>query len=309
MSTTRPRKNGVLAVVVTHHPDIPATCGLIETLALQVDTVVVVDNDSPAAAVASLREALCACGGELIALPENVGVAAAQNLGFDRARESGATHVLLSDQDSLPAPDMVEQLVGGLERLTAAGRRVAAVGPLITDDRDPDAPLLFTPGHWRAHQTAAPADVDALIPAAFLLASGSLIPVEALTIVGGKQADWFIDWLDLEWGLRAQRAGFELVAVNAARLQHRMGERVVRVRGRARRVHLHTVDRNYYVVRNLVLLVRSGLLPWRWRIGYAAWLVRYILFYTLAEPPRRQRARRLLSGLTDGVRGRTVSRR
>ena len=93
----------VIAVVVTHRPDIRATARLLAALAPQVAHVVVVDNGSPAETVTALREALSTTTGELVSLAENVGIAAAQNVGITRARAGGATHILLSDQDSLPA--------------------------------------------------------------------------------------------------------------------------------------------------------------------------------------------------------------
>src|SRR5450830_1343914 len=110
----------VVAVVVTFAPDLDATSRLLQALAAQVAHVIVVDNGSPAETVTALREALSTTTGELISLAENVGIAAAQNVGITRARAGGATHILLSDQDSLPAGDMVAQLLGGLARATAA---------------------------------------------------------------------------------------------------------------------------------------------------------------------------------------------
>jgi rhamnosyltransferase len=63
--------------------------------------------------------------------------------------------------------------------------------------------------------------------------------------------------------------------------------------------------RNYYMARNTVLLIRSGLMSGWWRWGYAGWITKYTVFYVLAQTPRAQRARLLLRGLVDGLRGRT----
>ena len=54
----------------------------------------------------------------LIAPRENLGVAAAQNQGIEWAKQQGATHVLLLDQDSLPHPDMVARLSEWNDQLT-----------------------------------------------------------------------------------------------------------------------------------------------------------------------------------------------
>ena len=115
-----PEPTGVVAVVVTYRPDVAATTVLLRALAPQVDRVVLVDNGSPPEAVDALRAEVGAAGGELLALGENRGIAAAQNAGLERALALGATAVLLSDQDSVPAPDMVARLLAGLDRAGVA---------------------------------------------------------------------------------------------------------------------------------------------------------------------------------------------
>lgn len=296
---------GVVAVVVTFHPDVAATTVLLRALAPQVDRVVLVDNGSADGAVAALRAELDAVGGELQALGENLGIAEAQNRGIDRARALGARAVLLSDQDSVPAPDMVERLLAGLARARAEHGPVAAVGPVTVDERNAGAALLFSDRRWGPRRAAVPAQDGALVPATFLIASGCLVDAEALDAVGPMNADWFIDHIDLEWGLRARRAGYGLFGVVGARLGHALGDRVQRIPGRERDVHIHSPVRNYYMARNTVLLVRSGLLPVAWRVGYLAWITKYTGFYVLAVAPRARRAGLLLRGLADGVRGRT----
>ncbi|WP_082494796.1 glycosyltransferase family 2 protein [Cellulomonas sp. Leaf334] len=298
----------VVAVVVTYRPDVPATARLLGSLAAQVHGLVVVDNGSDPQVRAQLAVAVDELGGTLVALPENLGIGAAQNVGTEHARAAGATHVLFSDQDSLPAPDMVAQLQAGFRRAQARGVRTGAVGPLPVDDRDETATLLFEPQRWGPRRAPVPEDPDALVPVAFLLASGCLVPLEVLDDVGPMRADWFIDHVDLEWGLRARRAGYELFGVVGARLGHQLGDRLARVPGRRREVHIHSPLRNYYMARNTLLLVRSGLMPWAWQVGYVAWIVKYSAYYVLAVSPRAARLRQLGAGLRDGVLGRTGRR-
>ena len=300
-----PEPTGVVAVVVTFRPDVAATTVLLRALAPQVDRVVLVDNGSPAGTVEALRAELEPAGGELVPLGANRGIAAAQNLGLDRARALGARAVLLSDQDSVPAPDMVRRLLDGLDRARAEHGRVAAVGPVTVDERNAGAALLFSDHRWGPRRADVPAQDGALVPATFLIASGCLVDVAALAEVGDMNADWFIDHIDLEWGLRARQAGWAVFGVVGARLAHALGDRVQRIPGRERDVHIHSPVRNYYMARNTVLLVRSGLLPRAWQLGYLAWITKYAVFYVLAVTPRLGRARLLLRGFADGVRGRT----
>lgn len=289
--------------MVTYRPAVDQALALVDALAPQVDTVVVVDNGSPAADVGALRDRLTVHGGELVALGENLGIAAAQNVGIARARALGARFVLLSDQDSLPAPDMVDRLLAGFA--AAARGPVAAVGPITTDERNEGAALLFSDHRWGPRRADLPTTDGALVPVTFLIASGCLVDVGALDAVGGMDEGLFIDHVDLEWGLRARRAGFALYGVVGARLAHSLGDDTRRIAGRSRAVHLHSPTRNYYMARNTVALVRGDLLPTAWRWGYAAWITKYTVFYVLAVAPRARRLRLLVRGLVDGLRGRT----
>lgn len=299
----------VTAVVITYHPEPPRTIALLEALTPQVGAIVVVDNGSPAETLNVLRTAVDRLGATLVGLGANRGIAAAQNVGIAWAREHTARFVLLADQDSLPAPDMVRRLLVATQDASRprAGvmRPPAAVGPVTVDERNAGAPLLFSDHRWGPRRAAVPEGEGALAEVTFLIASGSLIAMAALDTVGPMNEGWFIDHIDLEWGLRARAAGYALYGVTGARLEHALGDRTQRIPGRSRDVHIHSPVRNYYMARNTVLLVRSGLLPPAWRWGYRAWITKYAVFYVLAVPPRLRRARVLARGFFDGFRGRT----
>lgn len=302
--------SSVIAVVVTYCPTRGTTEGLLRALAPQVSDLVVVDNGSPEPTVTGLHTTIDVGGTTLIALGTNRGIAAAQNVGIAWARERGAAFVLLSDQDSLPAPDMVDRLLAGHKQATKeagyAGRRPpAAVGPVTVDARNQAAALLFSDHRWGPRRAELPSQEGALVEATFLIASGCLIPLAVLDEVGPMNEAWFIDHIDLEWGLRARRAGYALYGVVGAGLGHALGDRTQRIPGRERDVHIHSPVRNYYMARNTVLLIRSELMRASWRWGYAAWIAKYTFFYVLAVRPRLRRARLLCRGLWHGLRGRT----
>lgn len=295
----------VVAVVVTYHPDVARTGRLLAALAAQVDRCVVVDNGTEGQNAQALRATCDEVGAELVPLGRNAGIAEAQNVGIGRARGCGATHVLLSDQDSDPAPDMVERLLAGAARAAARGERVGAVGPMVAEDRGDGDVMVYEARTWGPRRTRGLPDEDGLLPVAFLLASGTLIPVEALDEVGAMRSEWFIDHVDLEWGLRARAAGRTLHAVADAHLAHQLGDAVVRLPGRRQEIHVHPPVRVYYLTRNTLLLVRSRLMGWRWDVGYVVWLGKYVAFNTLLVPGRRARLRLALRGLADGLHGRT----
>lgn len=299
-----PARNEVAAVVVTYHPE-PAGAALIAELARQCQWVVVVDNGSTQAKLAPIRAACQAAGAQLITNGANLGIAAAQNLGIAAARAAGARWVLLSDDDSAPSPGMVTALLAAFAAAQARPERpTAAIGPLVGEEREGRDQLVYVSRRWGPRR-ATPAELEQpLLTVAFLIASGCLISMEALDRIGGMNEAMFIDHVDLEWGLRARREGYELVVDTRTRMAHSLGDEVVRLPGRSQPVHVHGPVRNYYLARNTIALVTSGLLPVAWRLGYLVWLGKYAAFNALLVNKRPQRAYALLQGVAHGLRGR-----
>lgn len=287
--------NGVLAVVVTYHPDPDALTRLLGALALQVDGTVVVDNGSPV--LPDIGEPA-----RLIRLGRNHGLAAAQNVGLRTAAEAGARHALLLDQDSLPDADMTAELLAACQAASAAGVRVAAVGPLVVDPRGrSEGFVIFRHGRYEAIRPQAdPGWVDCDL----LIASGTLIPMTALHDIGGMAEGFFIDKVDTEWSLRAAARGYGLVGAPRARLHHRLGERALRLWFFGwRQLVAHKPFRYYYMVRNGLLLRRLPHAHAAWRRADRRQLLSLLLYFGLLAPDRLAALRMMARGLVDGLRG------
>jgi rhamnosyltransferase len=299
--------NRVFAVVVAYLPDVDVLRALLDALLAQTAGVFVVDNTPMADARV---EALCATLPQqalrLIRLGDNLGIARALNVGIDAALASGATHVLLSDQDSLPAPDMVAALLAAMIDLQRAGRRVGAVGPTYTDRHtgitfpfQSHIPGKLFYGHRRPD--AAQPTVEALT----LITSGTLVPAAVLRAAGPMREDFFIDNVDLEWSHRVRAAGYTLFGVGAAVMFHSMGDQALCVWYFGwRQESAYSPVRVYYRIRNFVAMCRLPFisLPWKLRSGWNA--VGVIYTQTVFGQQRVAALRMALRGLWDGLRGR-----
>lgn len=232
-------------------------------------------------------------------LNDNHGIAYAQNRGIDLALRRGATHVLLMDDDSVPAPDMVEHLLQALSE----SPHVAAVGPCYVDPRRVRRRLpFFRIDGIRIHRWTQPVE-GAGVEVDYLISSGMLIPRSALQQIGLMREDYFIDWVDVEWCFRARRLGYALHGRFDAHMEHRVGGAIVRIAGRE--VALHPPWRHYYQVRNLALLLRQPGLPGRIRWGMALRQVQRLGAILLGAPGRIAYVRAWTLGLLDGLRGRS----
>lgn len=286
------------AVIVTYFADEPRVARLLEAVCAQVAHVVIVDN-TPAQAppvTASIQPGI-----DRIANHTNLGLAHAQNQGIAHLAALGCTHVVLFDQDSLPAPDMVAHLFAAWEQLHAAGVRVAALGPAWRDRHSGrSAPFVRIGwGRMRSAPDAPVTECDTLV------SSGCLIPLAALDAIGPMDATLFIDQIDTEWGLRAQRLGYRLYGVRSAVLTHGIGESFVRPWfAPARTVPVHAPIRDYFLVRNTIAVFFRRAAPWRWRLLQLLRLPALIVVLVTQMPPRRTRLRYIVRGLVDGLRGR-----
>jgi rhamnosyltransferase len=285
----------VVAVIVSYHPDPQALSHLVDTLGRQTGAVVVVDNASPR--LPALPPAV-----QLIRLPHNQGVAAAQNAGLQAAQRMGAHFALLLDQDSVPAADMTDQLLAAWRSATAQGLRVGAVGPRIVDPQGrSEGFVVFGRGRYQA----LPADErQDWMRCDMLIASGTLLPLDVLAAVGPMAEPLFIDKVDTEWSLRAASHGYQLLGAPRALLHHRLGLRERRLWFFGwRRLAQHAPFRYYYMVRNGLLLRRLPHAHAAWRRADLRQLLSLLLYFGVLAPGRLANLRMMWRGLLDGRRG------
>ncbi len=291
----------VTAVIVSYHPDFDKLAILLKTLTPQVQGIVVVDNGSSEAVVAWLYSVLLPVSLRVIPLGENLGIARAQNEGIRAARESGASHVILFDQDSAPAPDMVALLLDATQRQAANGVKVAGVGPNYYDLRQRNPPPFIKMSGFRVQRQLCTSP-DAVVGVDYLIASGCLVSMATLDEVGGMREDLFIDYVDIEWGLRAKCQGFQSFGVCGAMMQHDLGDQPIQFLGK--RYPLHSPLRHYYHFRNAVWMYRQDWVPVQWRLVVAWRLLLKFGFYTLFAKPRRQHMKMMVKGVVHGLTGR-----
>jgi len=292
----------VAGVVVTYEPD-PATLGvLLSALRPQLDKVIVIDNGSTLDTESLIDPALRSdawC--QVVRLHSNLGIAAAQNVGIELARQARAAFVMLFDQDSEPAPDMVSILLDVATTKSSTGVAIAAIGPRYTDKRQ-DNPPPFIRIRGISVERQACSNNDSVVEVDYLIASGSLIPMTTLDAVGGMREDLFIDYVDIEWGMRAKLAGFQSFGVCGARMQHGLGEDPISVFGR--KVSSHSPLRHYYHFRNAVRLYCESGMPWNWKLADGWRLLLKYGAYSLFARPRHQHWWMMSRGIVHGLTGR-----
>lgn len=290
---------GIAGIVVTYFPEFDALHRLLNALIPQVDLLVLVDNGS-GLILNSWLSKYAPSSLIQICLEENIGLAAAQNLGITEARRRGMEFILLSDQDSLPAPTMVHQLITALRNAQVAGCRVAAAGPRYHDAHQVYMRPFVQIHGLRVLRFDCKSAVQ-VFQVDHLISSGSLIPLAVIDDIGPMKEELFIDFIDTEWCLRAWRKGYTLLGVCSATMEHSLGERTNNFFGR--HIPVHVPLRHYFLFRNAIWLLKDGGMPLGWKFATLRRLLLTFGYFALLGPQRLTQAHMMLKGLHDGLTG------
>ena len=213
------------------------------------DEILVVDND----VVESAREAMAPFGADVtyVHTGRNLGFSGGVNVGIRAALERGADSVLLVNSDSVVSSDCVGRLEQALRDDWSAG----IAGPLVASQSAPDRVaslgISYNKSTGRMRQLGVgnpvpqhPADsrsVDAV--SACLM----LIRRDVFSAIGLFDEDYFFSFEDIDFCLRAKRAGFSTIVAERAVARHEGG----------RSLGATSPRRFYFAARNHLRLARQ----------------------------------------------------
>ncbi|HVO10216.1 MAG TPA: glycosyltransferase family 2 protein [Vicinamibacteria bacterium] len=233
---------------------------------------------------------------------ENLGFGGGMNLGIERLSRRDCDCFLLLNNDAVLEPGCLRLLTEAL-----SDRRVAATGPVILReaDRRVESRGLSVDLRWgrvrlAGHGEPPPHD-ERLMRCDALSGAVLLVGRVALERVGLLDADYFFGFEDVDWCLRARRAGLEVAAVHGAHAVHEGGLTL----GRSSPARL------YYAARNHLRCVERHL-PLRGpaRLLRRAAVLGLNLSFALRqdEVPRMAAAGAVAHGIRDACRCRFGSR-
>lgn len=287
----------VAGVIVTYQPNHEVLSKLVDAVVAQVDHLFIINNG-----VSDQMPELDREGRTTVeSLGSNLGLAAAQNIGIERAISQNYPFVLLLDQDSLPSEDMVDNLLLAANKIRKQGFLLAAVGPCYVDDRQGEATaFVYREGiELKVRSRSSESDI---VEVDFLIASGCLIPADTIRAVGFMEAQLFIDYVDIEWGLRARWKGYKCYGSFGAAMSHSLGDDWISINGG--KLPVHSPLRNYYQFRNAVWLAKCSWIGASWRMLIIIRLVKQLILWALFLPRRRDRLKHILIGIFHGWIGR-----
>ena len=271
--------------------------------------VVVVDNGSTDGSPQLIAPLLEAPWGELIQAGCNLGFTGGANLGLRLALERGTDYAFLLNNDATVAPDCIATLVQEAERRPEIG----LVGPKIVwageQGRIWSAGMSVawhraTIASHRGEPDSGRFDGSRVVQG---LSGCALLTKRAvLERVGLLDERYFAYYEELDWCLRARRAGFRCLYVGTARASHVGSATSNPNSGCSQSAFL-----NYYAARNILLFMGMHAphavrpLALACQAGRLSSAVARVLAggVVLRRPHAVQRAQALAAGAIDALRG------
>ncbi|MBT9168833.1 MAG: hypothetical protein DDT19_02181 [Syntrophomonadaceae bacterium] len=285
-------KTDVCGIVVTFNPDDSFEKNL-SALRCQTGGIVIVDNGSQPECLHRLKTVAESYGVEIIFNCANLGIAAALNIGIQAADQRGFRWVLTMDQDSFPLEIMVEVLIRAYSHCPFQ-EKVAVVG---------SSSYLHGAGIKERSIIATIACVET----PYVITSGTLLPVQIYRAVGPFKDEFFMDYVDIEWCLRARVAGYRVIKATEPGMVHSVGSpRRHKVMWRTVFPTHHPAWRRYYITRNRLTVWKQY---WRREPAYVLYdalaFAKEVVKILLYEMDKLRKLGAIGRGLCDATLGHT----
>lgn len=246
-------------------PDTIACLDSIYKLGYPAYQVLVVDNGSTDGSDQMIREAYPDV--DFLQTGANLGYAEGNNVGIRHALQGNPDYLFVLNNDTLLANDMLDQLVQAAE----SDPGIVMTGPTMYCTDPPD--ILFAAGsfvNWKGgtiqHRgMLQPASQFSHIcdnnPVDFIVGCGVLVKTSFIREAGVLDPDYYLNYEDVEWGIRAVKRGYQVVHVPSAVMWHKISAKL----------GLASPANTYYMTRNALLFF------WRNLRGWQRWLTMLVI--------------------------------
>lgn len=284
------------AIIVTFHPDTELTQNIV-ALRSQVDEIMIVDNGSGDESKGLLGQLAQLSGVSIIYNRENLGIAAALNMGVKLAKASGYEWIVTFDQDSRATPGMINAMLTAYDACPKK-ERVASLSPRYRDRAT---------GKIRGNNPDSLS--NELLPyeeVQVVMTSGNLVKSSIFDVVGYFNEALFIDHVDNEFCLRCSDHGYKILEVKDAILEHCIGYPTQhKLLWKNPITSNHSALRRYYIARNSIYIYRKFMFTHPvWVLKNAYGLLRVVILLVLFETDRRRKLGMLCLGIVHGLFGR-----
>ncbi len=230
---------------------------------------------------------------------QNLGIATALNIGMNIALEKNKKWCLLLDQDSI----IDDCFLDSISATPSNSGNIAALTPIYYAQNLEKYGDLIQVGSYGIHRIKLDDNLSRqqkpFLPVSYAITSGSLVNLSAIEDIGLHDEGLFIDFVDIEWGLRANYKGYQILANTNATLTQQLGDEPIKLLNR--KIVNHSPMRHFYYFRNVFLMLRKPHVPRIWKVYELAKLPARFALYAMFASPRAKQCKSMLKGIWYGI--------
>ena len=286
------KKDNICAIIVCFKFEVNKIKGNIFQHLKNFSTIILVNN-SPEISLDSFKSSQVI----IINNPSNIGLASALNIGILEAKKQGAEMVSLFDQDTLLPSDFTQNMLKHIN--IYKGLKIPALfSPIFFNHITVDYGSIINFKPFRLIRSKPNKQKTTTYPQ-YVITSGSFIPISVLDDVGLMREELFIDFVDIEWCLRARAKSYQIISFPKVEISHFLGDSSISIMGT--NYPIHSPLRMYYYFRNAIYLYRLKEIDWNWRLIDASRNFFRFLFYMLFVKNRPTYFKYIIKGHYHGI--------
>jgi rhamnosyltransferase len=274
-------RQNIFAIIVTYKPNLNELSQILQVITRQCK-IILADNGDDQELSEELSKIVEKYDQQYVSMNGNCGIGCAQNRAIKIAWCQGADAILLLDDDSIPAENIIEDLI----RISEFAGKNAVVSAMGMDVNGKQIDFIFRKNKL-------------LIQSSKMRSSGTLIRRTIFESVGYFDESLFIDCVDFDWGWRARKLGVVLYQTCGTFIIHKLGE------GDFLGMRYGSPSRHYYQYRNILRMLFLRHTPWYWRFTQLIKLPIKIALILIFFPNKIKRLRFAFAGIRDFLRGRS----
>lgn len=287
----------IYSVIVCYYPNIENLQSLCNVLSINT-SVILLDNTD---AIGSIEQNELFNDYKVVSFCENKGIAYAQNKGIQIAISDEADVIVFFDQDSMIDTYFLDKLLQTIQLGTPN-----IVVPIQVDSRTGQHSPIYKFNSWGILNKYSSTDLKEPCDVDLIIASGCAATVETFIVAGGMDEDYFIDYVDTEWGIRCKKIGIPIKAIPSVKMEHTIGERTINMG--LIQLYIHSPTRTYYKIRNCFIFFRKSNAPIIYKLkDVISTLVHSIIILTFVKD-KTNYLNHYYFALVDGLRGKVGKR-
>jgi rhamnosyltransferase len=226
------------------------------------------------------------------------GLAGAYNRGAEVLLAQQCDVIFLMDQDSDIEPSFFIKMIDASATL---GTDTFLMGPKIYEINLKKCMAVFQPGKYLPRRLHIDEQTEGLFPSLCIISSGSAISAAAYRKLGAFREDYFIEYIDIEYSLRAVSQNVPVYMNAGVTMRQTTGQ--IERHGRKGFTTNHLAWRRYYGARNAVHCLYTHRATWGLHWISAVLALHQAVCVLKYEPDKLRKLTAILCGYVDGLFG------